>query len=553
MKNNAQYNSKTNLNENLYEIPIDKTPRDEISGDETEIIEQKQPDEIKQEIITVKQGLKELFSTTAPYTLSRALIASYNLLNGILFPYIDPSAVAAGPLIATVSTSSIGFSKGICLTLPMLLGNLMKQKKFHEFGPLIFHAWIANLLYAIPIMALFWESGELCDLLGFPENVSNQVEDYFQAFTWAVLPILWSATDQQILLPIKKSSINLILGATYSAVAMGVGYPLALGLFDLPEEGIAGIAWGAVASAWINFIALRFYFFIHPREFSKYHLFNFSFKNMKTHLLELIKSGIPLGLQSTVDWLNLAGISLILGFIGSDALSAAEPSIQLLIFYGFMIQALAQGIGVLTRPYLSQITDLLNNQDRFTFLKNARKITDIGSITAFAFSATLYTSCVFFNRPLCEIFLSPDDPDYESILLEAQSMLLISSLAFLLEPFRIGYTGGLRGFMDMFFSPFLSFLSMTLMGLSIGGGLALFLDWGQGWLFATRDLGIIFAAIGIVSRWFIKTKFDVQPETIPMLNDSPKYESLAKNGTTLFGNWSCCDRDESFSLITPRY
>jgi MATE family multidrug resistance protein len=405
-------------------------------------------------------------------------------------------------------------------------GYALKNNPRPDIGGLVVDGWVSGLVCGVPIMALYVASGQITELLGVSEEVADEVGDYLKPLSLAVLPFLWGFTDQQFALAIKESKLTFILGIGYAAISMGVGYPLALGWFGLPKIGFPALAWGITASGWINLLGLRAYFALRKDKFSRYCLFTpyptASLKNLKT----LFQMGIPLGVQPLVDWSNLTAISYLLGIISTEALTASVPSMQLLLLYTFFIQSAALSIGILVTGDLDRAkSDIVYAR---IYNQNARRISHAGAGISLAFSGIVTVACTAFSKQICELFTYSEnaEEDYDSMLQLAQAMLIINGIALLIEPFRIVYGGALRGLRDVWFAPILSFITLSLIGLSVGGGLSVFLDWGAEWLFITRDVGILLASIGIVHRWLSKTRTE-RPELPQVPKEGQKVQSAA--------------------------
>lgn len=383
-------------------------------------------------------------------------------------------------------------------------------------------SWVIASLLVIPSATLMLTSGAMLRAAGIEDDVAQEVQNYFKGISYGLLPIFLNFCDQQMTLAVGHKQTTLVSGTAYSVMAALFGYPLALGSFGLPKSGAAGIGYGASISGLISFLALRAYFLIN-KEYAQYGLFQFTgflnkqdfIRYVTKDIKQFMEMGVPIGLQNLSEWGNLAVLSMLVGQLGSDVLEATQVSIIPISAFNVLILALTQATGVcvadsfgLANGYL-----LAGKEDyKKIALRNSKILGYTGLAIGSVVSLLIAGLFIGIPKQISSLFLSSDNSDSsaaeEDILDLAGTMLLINGIGLIIDTIRNIAGGGLRGYEDVTFVPIVSFVMMSVLGLTIGGVLALEFDKGAESLFITRNIGLFVAAAVILYRFYA-----LDPET----------------------------------------
>jgi Na+-driven multidrug efflux pump len=197
-----------------------------------------------------------------------------------------------------------------------------------------------------------------------------------------------------------------------------------------------------------------------------------------------------------LEWGNITVISVLLGLLGKEYLSASQPSIQILCATNTLLQALAQATGV----YISNLVG--GNAS----MKRVRHSGLSGILNSVLLCLPITLLCFSIPRPLTIAFTHVDSHD-DDFFDMAQTIFYINAAGLLTgEALRQAGAGALRGQKDINFAPIWSFIMMSVLGLTSGALLSNYFDEGVDWLFITRDIGLVLAGIMLITRWALKTK-----------------------------------------------
>lgn len=497
--------------------------------------------------LTYSAAVKHMLKTAGPFTLSNLSLAIYTIGNGIVLQQIGDDAVASGPLMATFAYSIFSTVNGILYATGILIGDLngltsTDPNKAKEIGSLMRRSWVIGAGLAIPSLMVILNSGAMLKASGIEAAVAQEVQDYFTGISYGLVPIFLNFADQQLTLGLNHQKVTLISGTAYSAMAALFGYPLALGAFGLPKLGTAGMGYGATLSGIISLIGLRTYFAKNP-DYAQYALYNWTrfadraeLKRYFTKdLMDFLRVGFPIGLQNLSEWGNLAILSMLAGQLGNDVLEATQVSIIPISAFGVLILALSQATGVSVAECLGAGKALLLKGERASYqvaLKNSKTLGYAG--LGIGSGVTLLIGSLFIGIPrqISSLFLNTDSSDSaaeEEILDMAETMLLINGIGLLIDTIRNVAGGGLRGYQDVNFVPIISFITMSVLGLSLGGTLAVGFDMGADTLFITRNIGMFIAAAAILYRFYA---FDPANEVAEISASSSSNTTIASSPTS---------------------
>lgn len=141
-------------------------------------------------------------------------------------------------------------------------------------------------------------------------------------YIWAVFPMYFFSTNQMVLSGIGKQRLALsgsILGAIFLFI---VAYMFAFGKFGVPALGVQGVALGMAAAIWVGFIfSILCMCSFHFVEFA---FFKWRFRQSWGVLKQIFVIGCPIVLQIGGELFSWFLVTLLIGWLGMQALSAQQ-------------------------------------------------------------------------------------------------------------------------------------------------------------------------------------------------------------------------------------
>lgn len=450
------------------------------------------------ELLSFSQAIKSVSIQSIPFAISRLAVAANSIGNGIMFAKIGGDAVPAGALISSLQFVVLGTCRGALLSTSNIVGRQHGEKLKQEISRSIWQGWILGAALSVPTITILLCSENILKSAGISTSVAEKAQSYFVPFVIGVPATYWFTSDQQFALGIKRPKITLVASAAYGGLTMLIGYPLALS----GELGVAGIGWGATASAIICLIGLRSYYWLNP-EFNEYQLFNNKLKGILKEFSYMLKLSLSMGIQNTIEWANFFAISLMAGHLGKPELLGIEPSIHLLMSYNLILLGQAQATGVIVSNAIGKIRAASkDNKEDLANLwrRKARRLGNAGIFVGLSISLVAGSLFCIIPNQLTPLFIKESDTFNNTYSL-AHDNLLINGIGLPFDSIRNLLISSLSGLKDIAFAPLLSFLFSTVGSLTSGYVLTSVAKLSSNWIFISRNGGIIIAAAGAGYRW----------------------------------------------------
>lgn len=433
----------------------------------------------------MEKGTKELslFKLTWPLFLELFLFMLMGLADTFMLSAVSDDAVAGVGTanqyiqIAILLLGVIG--TGASIVVSQYLGSRL----IAEASQIAALSVTLNLLVGLVISGLFIL---FSDFLMKMMNLQGAVLEAAQSY----LVIVGGFIFVQALIT-SMSSIIRVQGWTkqtmYVSLAMNIvhvvlNYILIFGKFGMPELGVEGAAISSVISRvlaaavffWLLYQALEVRI-----EWADY------YRLSKNYISKILKIGVPSALEQVLYQTNQIVLLYYVTFIGAEALSARQYAVNISMFTYLFAMAIGMATAILVGRYVGAgDKELAYNKVWF------------GVKSALIFTLSMVAIITLFREPLMGLFT-----DNEEIIKIGASVLLLS---FLLETGRtvnITIINSLRASGDAAYPVRIGFVSMIVIGLSLGYLFVFVLDLGLVgvWLAIACDEWI--RAILVIFRW----------------------------------------------------
>lgn len=345
----------------------------------------------------------------ASYTLSFSTIAISVLVPRVGDQNNVKQYIAAVPLIntfmtsVTLITSSTLYS--ISLEAGKLSGMLRKLEASNASEPeleeirneirKVFRYGIvwSSLILPFGFSALFFSESILINVFRQNPEVAKLAAEYLSLFAFAMPGFLLRMVAEQMLFAYGKTTPAMIIALFNFAISTVIAAVLGF------RKGITGVATGYVIDAFLTAIGFLLFIALH-KDYRKLNLFSLKnyFQGLMKTFKELLKIGLPITLQLSVELLINQLLVSFAGLLGEDSL-VVQSFLSLLSLITVIFQiAFGQSI--------SQETSRAIGEGNLAY---ASRFARTGWITTLAFiGVTVITPIVFF--PLTLVRLMTDKP-----------------------------------------------------------------------------------------------------------------------------------------------
>lgn len=397
---------------------------------------------------------KVLLALSIPLILSGLIETSVGFFSNVFLAHLGTENLAAGALVNWVFTTIMVIVWGTLSALTTLVARYYGGKNLEQIQNVLCAGLLLAALLMLPSMLLLWNLTPIFLFFGQDPKTVLLAKPYLHGLTWAVIPDLIYTVAMQFVAGLGRTKINMSFSLLFVPLCIFFNYSLVFGLFFFPKLGIAGIGWGTALSFWI-IASLFIIYFLLNKDLSIYLKF-LSLQKVSAALKELFHVGLPLGLMYSVEIGFFLAITILMGLISQDTLSANQVTLQFFWLFSIVTFALAQGITI-------QVGHSVGRSDK----KAVHYATYIG-----LFYACIYTLLVAilywkFSNALISIDFQLDNPKNITIIQLAKEFLAIAALVQIIEAIRFTYFGSLRGLKDTKFSLLNSILIFWITALPL--------------------------------------------------------------------------------------
>lgn len=412
--------------------------------------------------MTPVQNSKNFFSESKillilaiPLIMSGIVETSIGFFSNIFLAHLGTESLAAGALVNWVFTTLMVIIWGTLSATTTLVARYFGAKNNAQIACIFYAALLLAIVLMLPAMLLLWHLAPIFLFFGQKSKVVELAQPYLHGLTWAIIPDFIITVLLQFVAGLGRTKINLSFSLLFVPISIFFNYSLMFGRFGLPHLGIAGIGWGAAISFWIITIGFSIYFFLN-KSYRVYLQFP-PLQKIVPALREIFQVGLPLGLTYFVEVGFFLVMSILMGKISADTLSANQVTLQFFWLFSIVTFALAQGITI-------RVGHSIGRNDK----KAVHYATYIGVFYASIFmlcAAILYWG---FPEKLIGIDFDLNNEKNAIIIHLAKQFLALAAFVQLFEAPRFALFGALRGLKDTKFTLFTSIVVFWIIALPLG-------------------------------------------------------------------------------------
>jgi multidrug resistance protein, MATE family len=405
---------------------------------------------------------KLLLVLAIPLILSGLVETSVGFFSNIFLAHLGTESLAAGALVNWVFTTIMVIIWGTLSAITTLVARYYGKQSLDQIQHVLCAGLLLAIVLMIPSMILLWNLAPIFLFFGQDPKTVFLAKPYLHGLTWAVIPDFIYTVAMQFVSGLGRTKINMSFSLLFVPLCIFFNYAFVFGVFSFPKLGIAGIGWGTALAFWIIAILFIVYFFL--KKDLRIYLQIPPLKKITVALKEIFQVGIPLGLMYCVEIGFFLAMTILMGLINQDTLSANQITLQFFWLFSIVTFALGQGITI-------RVGHSVGRNDK----KTVHYATYVGLF--YACSYTLLVALLYWRLPntLIGIDFKINDPNNAVIIQLAKEFLIMAALVQVVEAVRFVFFGSLRGLKDTKFSLLNSILIFWIVAFPLAY-LAIFFD-----------------------------------------------------------------------------
>jgi len=436
--------------------------------------------------------VKKSMAMAWPLVGSRLLVALTNFFSMWLVASQGSLYLAAAALIFVMQTAITVVMSSVLFAISPIVGRAFGSQDYQKVGSVTQQGWFISIWLTLPTIVVLWFSKDILIQFGQVPALAQIVGDYFHVTVWGIIPMFFFSTNQMVMAGVGQQRLAFAASLVAAATLVVVAYPLTHGHFGLPALGIIGVAVGMSASMWAGFLFSLIYSF-RLKNFEKFEFFRWRLKSSWGYLKQILMIGWPISMQVGSELFAWFTVTLLIGWLGDQALEARQIVSQFNILVIIPVMGLAQASSILIGQASGAKQYHLVKRLGFTHIT-------MGAVLMFVV-LIIYCS---IPQTLIRVFLNPLDSQNALVAHWAVILFVLSGIMLIFDTMRNIVMGSLRGLYDSRYPMMISVIMIWLIGLPLGYHLAF--SEGLGVVgFAISDMvGALCAALILVWRWHMR-------------------------------------------------
>lgn len=434
-----------------------------------------------------KYYLKNI-SIAIPVILSFAGQALVQVADSIMTGRLGATQLAAVSLAGTIVMNVLVFGIGLSLGLTPISGNSWAKNNFKSVSIYFQNSLIVNFVASLLLTLLLFSFLPFLYMIGQPKDVLDITGTYYSLIALSIIPFMVFLAFKQFMEGTgnTKTSMNITLMAI--AINILLNYLLIFGKFGFPKMGIDGAGLATLISR--IFMPIAFWYAMSKNHsYKKYLLFfrkaHFSIKKQ----IELIKIGLPISGQMSLEFLSLSMITIMMGWMGTKSLAANQIA-QTMISLTFMI---TNGIAAASTILVSHAYGEKN-------LENIKRHGFVGMHISLIIMSMAGLMFLFLGEQIAMLFTSSPE-----VIQISGKIFIVVAIFEIFDGLQVTALGALRGIMDVNRAMIYAVVSYITISIPFAYLAGFVFKWGEMGLMSGFAVGLLTASILFITRFKRKT------------------------------------------------
>ena len=436
-------------------------------------------------ITMLKQQAIKTWKLSTPIIFGELTQMSLGLIDSAMVGSISYKQLAASALVNSVLVIPFVFGIGLTMSISQKVAAAHGRKDGQQVSHYLYNGFILCSIAALMICGLLELGKNILFHLDQDPEVARLSVPFLRLVGFSVVPTLMFMSIKQFTDGLEKTKTAMILSLLAMPLNIFLNWLLIFGNWGMPRLELVGAGLGTLITRIIILIAMIIVLFTHPL-FKRYVAVRKNqWKLRWASIRELLRIGVPSGLQAGIETGAFAVSGIIVGTLGAIELAAHQIALQCASLTFMVSLGLAQGCSIrisnaFGRKHWPEI-HLIGKSTFYTGLI-------YGVICALLF--------IFLRKPLSQIF----NDDTQVIALS--SMLMFYAAVFQISDATqaIG-VGSLRGINDVKMPTIYMATAYWVFGVPIGCLLTFVFHFGVSGIWIGFILGLSFNALFLNRRF----------------------------------------------------
>lgn len=296
---------------------------------------------------------KALIFLGAPLVVGQIGVILQNFADTLMIGHHSTVELAAASLVSNILVLGILMATGFALCLTPLIGKMFGKHDIEGIGGVVRNGLLVNTFVAALLMMVYGVLYFFLDDLGQPEELLPYVRPYYLINMFSLPFVCWLNGLKQTFDATADTKTPMWILIAGNALNILGNWILIYGHFGFPELGITGAGVSTLFARVVMCLALFLVFGTSRR----YNEIRCSLKNSRFtrgQIRQIIHLGTPISLQMGMESGAWSLCSVIVGWIGTEALAGHQIMLTLSQLFFQFYYALASAVSIRVSHFLGQ-------------------------------------------------------------------------------------------------------------------------------------------------------------------------------------------------------
>lgn len=431
---------------------------------------------------------KKTWSVSYPLVFGQMMQMSLMIVDNIMVGRVGSVNLAAVSFANSALALVLFFAIGISLGVTPLVGKANGAGDDFRIKVIFYNSFCFHIVFAILFVGGLILAAPLLGYLGQSAEVVELAKPYYRLMCLAFFPGLIFSHFKHFLDGLKITRPGAISLVFANIVNLILNYLLIYGKFGFPALGINGSGIATVLARVMQVVAIVFYFIYINRKLYETYWKAKRVRIFRSIILQIFKMGFPIALQMVAEIAYFALFGIIVGWFGSDSLSAHTIAMNVSSLTYLMAAGVGGGATI-------RISNFLGQKHYYKMRIAAYS----ASVMSFVFMSCCGILILIYRHQIPMLFLGDGDLPVQEL---AAKLLVISALYQVFDGSQITSLGILRGLHDVKVASMICFCAYWVVGFSASYILGVTYNLQAYGIWYGFVLSLVFSAVGLTYRYF---------------------------------------------------
>jgi MATE family multidrug resistance protein len=434
--------------------------------------------------MTYKEHFKRNYSLAYPVMLSQTGHILVSVSDSVMVGRLGTIPLASVSLAISVFSVVLLFGIGVSYGMTPLVAQADGEEDKAKSASVLKHGGIINAVISIILMLFTFIGAESLQYFGQEQAVLEGAVPYLYVLAFSVVPVMIFQTFRQFTEGLSFTKQAMYISVSGNILNVVLNYILIYGKLGFEPLGLLGAGYATLISRILMALAMGFYVRFNARFVAYQKHFDY-IKLNKERFRQILRIGLPSGLQYIFEVGAFSAAAIMVGWIGATALAAHQIALNLAAITYMMSTGIAAAATIRIGNQFGKKDIITLRQAGYTcFIMVAvfMSMTAVGFILSNNFLPTLYI-------------------EDNEVVKYAASLLIIAAIFQVSDGVMAVGLGILRGLGDVKYPTFVTLFAFWITAIPMGYVLGIKMEMGARGIWFGLLTGLSIGAVLLFFRF----------------------------------------------------